>query len=152
MQTHRKTIIEGYSLQFSSVQFSRSVVSDFLRPYESQHSRPPCPSPTPRVHSDSRPSNQWCHPAMSSSVVPFSSCPQSLPASEFFPMSQLLTSWWKEQFKIRRILRNLKYERRKLKESLKIKLEKILLDVEQRVKETLKNREKIRILGNQPSR
>ena len=72
----------------SSVQFSWLVVSDSLRPYESQHSRPPCPSPTPRVHSDSRPSSQWCHPAISSSVVPFS-CPQSLPASESFPISQL---------------------------------------------------------------
>ena len=74
---------------FSSVQFSRLVVSDSLRPHESQHARPPCPSPTPRVHSDSHPSSQWCHPAISSSVVPFSSCPQSLPASESFPMSQL---------------------------------------------------------------
>ena len=73
----------------SSVQFSRSVVSDTLQPHESQHARPPCPSPTPRVHSDSRPSSQWCHPAISSLVVPFSSCPQSLPASESFPMSQL---------------------------------------------------------------
>ena len=73
---------------FSSVQFSGSVMSDFLWPHESQHARPPCPSPTPRVHSDSRPSSQWCHPAISSSVVP-SSCPQSLPASESFPMSQL---------------------------------------------------------------
>ena len=73
---------------FSSVQFSRSVVSDSLRPHESQHTRPPCPSPTSRVHSDSWPSSQWCHPAISSSVVPFSSCPQSLPASESFPMSQ----------------------------------------------------------------
>ena len=72
-----------------SVQFSRSVVSDSLRPHESQHARPPCPSPTPGVHSDSSPSSQWCHPAISSSVVPFSSCPQSLPASESFPMSQL---------------------------------------------------------------
>ena len=71
-----------------SVQFSRSVVSDSLRPHESQHSRPPCPSPTPGVHSDSRPSSPWYHPAISSSVVPFSSCPQSLPASESFPMSQ----------------------------------------------------------------
>ena len=71
------------------VQFSRSVVSDFLRPHELQHARPPCPSPTPGVHSDSRPSSRWCHPAISSSVVPFSSCPQSLPASESFPMSQL---------------------------------------------------------------
>ena len=76
---------------FSSGQFSHSVVSDSLRPHESQHARPPCPSPTPRVHSDSRPSSQWCHPASSSSVVPFSSSPQSLPASESFPMSQLFT-------------------------------------------------------------
>ena len=75
----------------SLVQFSRSVVSDSLRPHESQHARPPCPSPTPGVHPDSRPSSQWCHPAISSSVVPFTSCPQSLPASESFPMSQLFT-------------------------------------------------------------
>ena len=73
----------------SSVQFSRSVVSNALRPHESQHARPPCPSPTPGVHSNSRPSSRWCHPAISSSVIPFSSCPQSLPASESFPMSQL---------------------------------------------------------------
>ena len=72
-----------------SVQFNRSVVSDSLRSHESQHSRPPCPSPTPGVHSNSHPSSRWCHPAISSSVVPFSSCPQPLPASEFFPMSQL---------------------------------------------------------------
>ena len=72
-----------------SDQISRSVVSDSLWPHESQHARPPCPSPTPGVHSDSRPSSQWCHPAISSSVVPFSSSPQSLPASESFPMSQL---------------------------------------------------------------
>ena len=72
-----------------SVQFSRSVVSDSLQPHESQHARPSCPSPTPGVHSDSRPLSQWCHPAISSWVVPFSSCPQSLPASESFPMSQL---------------------------------------------------------------
>ena len=72
-----------------SVQFSRSVVSDSLRPHELQHARPPCPSPAPRFHSDSRPSSQWCHPAISSSVVPFSSCPQSLPASEYFPRRQL---------------------------------------------------------------
>jgi len=77
------------SVQFSSVQFSCSVVSDSSRPHESQHARPPCPSPTPGVHSDSRPSSQRRHPAISSSVVPFSSCPQSLPASESFPMSQL---------------------------------------------------------------
>ena len=74
-----------------STQFSSSVVSDSLRPCELQHARPPCPSPTPRVHSDSHPSSQWCHPAISSSVVPFSSWPQSLPASESFPMSQLFT-------------------------------------------------------------
>ena len=74
---------------FPSVQFSHSVVSDSLRPQESQHARPPCPSPTHRVYSDSCPSSQWCHPAISSFVIPFSSCPQSLPASESFPMSQL---------------------------------------------------------------
>ena len=71
------------------IQFSCSVMSNSLWPHESQHARPPCPSPTPGVHSDSRPSSQWCHPATSSSVVPFSSCPQSLSASESFPMSQL---------------------------------------------------------------
>ena len=64
-------------------------MSDSLRPHESQHARPPCPSPTPWVHSNSCPLSQWCHPAISSSVVPFSSCPQSLPASEYFPVSQL---------------------------------------------------------------
>ena len=73
--------------QFSSV--SHSVMSDSLRPYESQHTRPSCPSPTPGVHSNSRPSRWWCHPATSSSVAPFSSCPQSLPSSESYPMSQL---------------------------------------------------------------
>ena len=75
-----------------SVQFSRSIVSDPLRPHELQHARPPCPSPTPGVHPNSCPSSRWCHPAISSSVVPFSSCPQLLPASDSFPMSQLLTS------------------------------------------------------------
>ena len=75
----------------SSVLLSRSVVSDSLQPYESQHVRPPSPSPTPGVHSNSGPSSRWCHPAISSSVVPFSSCPQSLPASGSFPMSQLFT-------------------------------------------------------------
>ena len=78
-----------YKYVFSSVQFSCSVVSDSLRPHESQHARPPCPSPSPGVHSDSRPSSPWCHPAISSSVIPFSSCPQSLPASGSFSMSQL---------------------------------------------------------------
>ena len=75
-----------------SVQFSPSDTSDSLWPHELQHARPPCPSPTPRVHSDSCPSSQWCHPAISSSGGPFSSCTQSLPASESFPMSQLF-SW-----------------------------------------------------------
>ena len=74
---------------FSSVQFSRSVMSNCLWPHESQHTRPPCPSSTPGIHSDSCPSSQWCHPAISSWVIPFSSCPQSLQASESFPMSQL---------------------------------------------------------------
>ena len=73
----------------TSVQFSRSVVSDSLRPHESQHARPPCPSPTPRVYPNSSPSSRWCHPAISSSVSPFSSCPQSFPASGSFLMSQL---------------------------------------------------------------
>ena len=73
----------------NDVQFSRSDVSNSLQPHESQHARLPCPSPTPGVHSDSHPSGQWCHPAISSSVVPFSSCPKSLPASGSLPMSQL---------------------------------------------------------------
>ena len=77
------------ALRLASDQISHSVMSDSLWPHESQHSRPLCPSPTPGVHSDSRPSSRWCHPAISSSVVPFSSCPQSLPASESFPISQL---------------------------------------------------------------
>ena len=84
-------------LQFSSVQFSHSVMSDSLRPHESQHASPPCPSPTPGVHSDSCPSSQWCHPAISSSVVPFSSCPQSLPASVF---SNESTLHWSFSFSI----------------------------------------------------
>ena len=75
---------------FQSVEFSCSVVSYSLRPHESQHARLPCLSPTPRVYSNSRSSSRWCHPAISSSVVPFSSCPQSLPAPESFPMSQHL--------------------------------------------------------------
>ena len=75
----------------TSVQFSCSVMSDSLQPHELQHARPPCPSPSPGVHSNSRPSSRWCHPAISFSVVPFSSCPQSLPASESFPKSQLFT-------------------------------------------------------------
>ena len=74
-------------------QFSHSVMSDSLRPHELQHTRPPCPSPTPGVHSNSGPSSQWCHPAISSSVVPFSSCPQSLPASVFSSESTLRMCW-----------------------------------------------------------
>ena len=74
------------------LQFSRSVVSDSLRPHELQHARSPCPSPTPGVHSDSRSSSQWCHPAISSSVVPFSSRPQSLPASGHFPVKTFTTT------------------------------------------------------------
>ena len=89
-QSNRSQKLTMFS-QFSSVQSSHSVMSDCLRPYESQHARPPCPSPTPGVHSDSHPSRRWCYTAISSSVVPFSSCPQSLPASESFPMSQLFT-------------------------------------------------------------
>ena len=75
-----------------SVQFSRSVVSDSLQPHEPQHTRPPCPSPTPGVHPNPCPSSQWCHPTILSSVIPFSSCPQSFPASESFQMSQLFAS------------------------------------------------------------
>ena len=77
------------SINKSSVQFSCSVMSDSLWPHELQHTRPLCPSPTPGMHPNSCPSSRWCHPPISSSVVPFSSCPQSLPASESFPMSQL---------------------------------------------------------------
>ena len=76
----------------SSVQFSHSVLSDSLQPHGLQHSRPSCPSPNPRVYSNSCPSSQWCHPAISFSVIPFSSCPQSLPASGSFQMSQLFAS------------------------------------------------------------
>ena len=81
--------ISNSDLSQSVSQFSRSVMSDSLRPYESQHARPPCPTPSPRVHSNSHPSSRWCHPAISSLDFPFSSCPQSLPASKSFPMSQL---------------------------------------------------------------
>ena len=76
-------------LKIKSIQFSCSVVSDYLRPYELQHARTPCPSPTTGVHPNSCPLSRWCHPAILSSVIPFSSCPQSLPASDSFPMSQL---------------------------------------------------------------
>ena len=96
MNTLDKSLVLGVSIQeyttdiaLSSVQFSRSVVSDSLRPHESQHARPPCPSPTPGVHPNSCPLSWRFIPATSSSVIPFSSCPQSLPASESFPMIQL---------------------------------------------------------------
>ena len=89
----KENMVQGLKLgafrclsQFSL--FSHSVMSNFLWPDESQHASPPCPSPTLGGHSDSHPSSQWSHPAISSSVIPFSSCPQSLPASESFPMSQ----------------------------------------------------------------
>ena len=85
------------SVYVHSVQFSYSVVSDSFWPHEFQHTRTPCPSPTPGVHSDSSLSSQWCHPAISSSVVPFSSCPQSLQASGSFQMSQPLT-WVGQSF------------------------------------------------------
>ena len=88
-RTHRLQSVIGL---FSSVQFSCSVVSDSLRPHGPQHPRPPCPSPTPRGYSNSCPSSWWCHPTISSSVVPFSSCPQSFPASGSFQMSQLFAS------------------------------------------------------------
>ena len=88
----RRKTNNSFCEYFSSVQFGCSVVSDSLRPHESQHARPPCLSTTPGVHSDSSSSSPWCHPAIYSSVVPFSSCPQFLPASESFPMSQLFTS------------------------------------------------------------
>ena len=89
------TDIRPSSVQSSSVAQSCPT----LWPHESQHARPPCPSPTPKVHSNSLPSDQWCHPAISSSVVPFSSCPQSLPASESFPMSQLF-AWGGQSIRV----------------------------------------------------
>ena len=83
---------KDFSLCMSSVQFSRSVVSDSLWPHELQHPRPPCPSPTPGVYPNSCPLSQRCHPTISSSVVPFPSCPHSSPALGSFPVSQLFTS------------------------------------------------------------
>ena len=85
-----KQVNKKYNM-ISSVQFSHSVMSDSLWSHELHHARPPCPSPAPGVHPNSCPSSPWSHPAILSSVVPFSSCPQSLPASESFPMSQLFT-------------------------------------------------------------
>ena len=85
-----------------SVQFSCSVVSDSLRPHELQHTRPPCPSPTPGVHPNPCPSSRWCHPTILSSVIPFSPCPQSLPASGSFPMSLRMRwpKYWSFSFNI----------------------------------------------------
>ena len=88
-QTCQTPLCLWHNANISSVQFSRSVVSDSLWPHESQHTRPPCPSPAPGVYPNSCPSSRWCHAAISFSVIPFSSCPQSLPASGSFPMSQL---------------------------------------------------------------
>ena len=101
--TDKKAVVHTHNGVFSSVQFSHSVVSDSLWPHESQHARPPCPSPSPGVHPSSCPSSGWCHLAISSSVIPFSSCPQSLPASGSFPMSQLCMRWpkyWSFSFSI----------------------------------------------------
>ena len=75
----------------SSVQFSCSVLSDSLQPYETKHAKPPCPSPTPRVHPNPCPFSRWCHPIISSSVIPFCSCPQSFPTSGSLQISQLFT-------------------------------------------------------------
>ena len=90
-QMDKKAVVHIHNGVFSSVQLSSTVVSDSLRPHELQHARPHYPSPAPGVHPNSCPSSRQCHPNISSSVVPFSSCPQSLPASESFPMSQLFT-------------------------------------------------------------
>ena len=86
------TVISFAMSKFISVQFSRSVVCNSLRPHGLQHTRPPCLSPIPRVYPNLYPLSWWCHPTISSSVVPFSLCPQSFPASGSFPMSQLFTS------------------------------------------------------------
>ena len=86
-------------LPFSSVQFSHSVVSNSLRPHEAQHARPPCPSLTAGVYSNSCPLSRWCHPTISFSLIPFSSCPQSLPASGSFPMSQLF-AWGGQSIRV----------------------------------------------------
>ena len=99
-RNHEHLIIVGFIVWIvyymlttvSSVQFSRSVMSDSLWPHELQHARPPCPSPTPGVHPNPCPLSQWCHPAISSPVIPFSSCPQSFPASGSFQMNQLFAS------------------------------------------------------------
>ena len=96
MTSYYPMVLVSHSCSFHthSVQFSLSVVSDSLWPHELQHARPPCPSPTPGVHSNSCPSSRWCHPAISPSVICFSSCPQSLPASEFFSNESTLHVRW----------------------------------------------------------
>ena len=99
MKVQKSSQEQRYGFQFSSVQSSRSVVSNSLQSHESQHTRPPCPSPIPRVHSNLCPLSRWCHPNTSSSVVPFSSCPHSLPASESFPMSQLF-AWGGQSIRV----------------------------------------------------
>ena len=90
--TNIKILFVSFGCLKSSVQFSFSVVSDSLQPHEPQHARLPCPSPTPRAYPNSCPLSQWCHPTISSSVIPFSSCPRSFPESGSFPMSQLFAS------------------------------------------------------------
>ena len=96
MVTAAMKLKDSYSLEgrlwLTSVHFSHSVVSDSLQPHQPQHARPSCPSPTPRVYWNPCPSSWWCYPPISSSVIPFSSCPQSLQASEYFQMSQHFTS------------------------------------------------------------
>ena len=87
-----KVILIKWCIHPTHFQFSRAVMSDSLRPHELQHARPPCPSPTPGVHPNPCSLSQWCHPTISSSVVPFSSCPQSFPASGSFQMSWLFAS------------------------------------------------------------
>ena len=89
---YSKSAIWDLTFRYHSVQFSHSVVSDSLQLHGLQHAKPPCPSPTPRVYSNSCPLNRWCHPTISSFVIPFSSCPQSFPASGSFQMSQLFAS------------------------------------------------------------
>ena len=88
----KKQLLNELNEWLSSIQFSCSVVSDSMQPHEPQHARPPCPSPTAGVYPNPCPLSQWCHPTISSSVIPFSSCPQSFPASGSFQMSQLFAS------------------------------------------------------------
>ena len=91
-EADKSTTLNFYTVTLCSVQFNHSVVSNSLWPHEPQHTRPPCPSPTPGVHPNSCPLSRWCHPAISSSVVPFSSCPQFFPTSGSFQMSKLFAS------------------------------------------------------------